>query len=70
MPVRSLSECWIPQDIRVLDIMVPLPSAFVFEENTRVKDALNQLRAHRFSRVPVVDGGGEVVGLVYMKDAS
>jgi putative hemolysin len=55
-------------DIRVSDIMVPLPSAFVFEENTRVKDALNQLRAHRFSRVPVVDGGGEVVGLVYMKD--
>lgn len=55
-------------DIRVSDIMVPLPSAFVFEENTKVKDALYQLRTHRFSRVPVVDREGKVVGLVYMKD--
>ncbi|HHY75320.1 MAG TPA: DUF21 domain-containing protein [Firmicutes bacterium] len=55
-------------DIRVADIMVPLPSAFVFEENTRVQDALEELRVHRFSRVPVVDGEGKVVGLVYMKD--
>lgn len=55
-------------DIRVSDVMVPLPSAFVFDENIKVQEALNQLRTHRFSRVPVVDGDGRVVGLVYMKD--
>ena len=55
-------------DTKVSDVMVPLPSAFVFHEDPTVQEAVGQLRRHRFSRVPVVDKEGRVVGLVYMKD--
>jgi putative hemolysin len=55
-------------DTTVADVMVPLPSAFVLDEETTLEDALAELRQHRFSRVPVVDKAGKVVGLVYLKD--
>lgn len=56
-------------DTRIRDIMVPMKDVTVLSPETKVCEALAAFRAHRFSRVPVVSSdGGQVLGIVYMKD--
>ena len=56
-------------DQTVKNIMTPRPDVFALPASTKLGEAVEALREHRFSRVPVYRKNlGEIVGVLYAKD--
>ena len=56
-------------DQTVRNIMTPRPAVFALPASTKLRDAVEALREHRFSRVPVYRKNlDEIVGVLYAKD--
>jgi cystathionine beta-synthase len=58
-----------PEEVRVGDLMrqkkAGLPALVTVEAEANLRRALELIRAHNISQIPVVDGGGAVVGTVH-----
>jgi len=55
-------------DKKVKDIMVPMKHIFFFQENYDVKSARKILSEKGFTRVPIMNEKGKVIGILYSKD--
>jgi CBS domain-containing protein len=55
-----------PHDTTVEDVMTREPK--VAQEQTPIEIAVAQMRSGAFRRLPVVDGNGELVGLITLDD--
>lgn len=50
----------------VLDVMTPMPTAVL--EDTSIESALGHMRVGRMRRLPVVNGAGQLVGIITLDD--
>ncbi len=57
-----------PGDIRVREVMSPHP--FVCKPSDEIEEALLTMARRRVRRLPVVDGGGRLVGVVSVNDVA
>ena len=56
-------------DSTVSEVMTPISQAFSISANARIMDVLPEIRAQKFSRVPVyLRSRKNIVGIVYVKD--
>lgn len=55
-------------DRKIEDIMVPMDKVFFFEKNYSLQDAKLIVHQHGFTRIPVMNKKGKVIGLIYSKD--
>ena len=56
-------------DRRVHEVMTPAREVFTLRHNTPLDAALDQVRANKFSRVPVIHGSRDrIEGVIYAKD--
>lgn len=66
LTVRVLARGLDSTEVSVREVMTRCPET-VFPE-TSIEDALRRMRAGAFRRVPVVDDGGRLVGLLSLDD--
>ncbi|MEW4531241.1 CBS domain-containing protein [Maioricimonas sp. JC845] len=66
LTTRVLAEGRDGNATPVRKVMSPAPSTV--EENTSIEDALAIMRSGTFRRLPVVDGEGQLVGIVSLDD--
>lgn len=66
LTTRVLAEGKDGNATPVSKVMSPAPSTV--EENTSIEDALAIMRSGTFRRLPVVDGEGQLVGIVSLDD--
>jgi CBS domain-containing protein len=64
--VKGLAQGLGPYDANVEEVMTPSPHV-VYEE-TPIEEALRMMRSGGFRRLPVVNGAGELAGLVTLDD--
>jgi CBS domain-containing protein len=64
--IRVLAAGRDPGETRVGDVMTPHPTSV--EEETPIETALALMKSGAFRRLPVVDRGGRLVGLVSLDD--
>lgn len=55
-------------DRTVDDIMVPIEKVFALDEHISIKTAIKKFRQHSFTRLPVINQNGQIVGILNMKD--
>jgi len=55
-------------DARIGSIMTPMSEVLTMKGNPTLKTARKTLAAHGYTRVPMVDDSGNVVGILYSKD--
>jgi CBS domain containing-hemolysin-like protein len=56
------------QDVRLQSVMIPLARVVTAPRNITRQELLELLRHHEFSRLPVVDESGQVVGVLDIRD--
>ncbi len=66
LAVRVVGKGLDPNAVRVIDVMTEHPKTV--HEETAIEDSLRIMRAKGVRRLPVVDGGGALVGLLAMDD--
>ena len=66
LTVRVLAEALDPVETPVAQVMTPLTKNV--HEKTSIEDALALMRSGSFRRLPVVDSGGKLVGLLSLDD--
>jgi CBS domain containing-hemolysin-like protein len=65
---RVLAQALDFRDLEVADLMRPFSEAAVLRQNATLDENLDRIVQHRFSRYPLLNVDGEVIGIVHLKD--
>lgn len=65
---RVLAQALDFRDLEVADLMRPFSEAITLRQNATLDENLDRMVQHRFSRYPLLNGEGEVIGIVHLKD--
>jgi CBS domain containing-hemolysin-like protein len=65
---RVLAQALDFRDLEVSDLLRPINEAVTLERHAALEDNLDRIAQYRFSRYPLVDEGGAVLGIVHLKD--
>lgn len=65
---RVLAQALDFRDLDVADLLRPFNEAVVLENEESLEHNLDRMAQYRFSRYPLVDGDGAVIGIVHLKD--
>lgn len=65
---RVLAQALDFRDLEVADLLRPFNEAVVLENELPLEANLDRIAQHRFSRYPLVDRDGAVIGIVHLKD--
>ncbi|MET0379166.1 MAG: hemolysin family protein [Spongiibacteraceae bacterium] len=65
---RVLAQALDFRDLEVADLLRPFNEAQVLQNDLPLDDNLDRIAQHRFSRYPLIDSGGAVMGIVHLKD--
>jgi CBS domain containing-hemolysin-like protein len=65
---RVLAQALDFRDLEVSDLLRPINEAVTLERQAPLTDNLDRIAQYRFSRYPLVDEDGAVLGIVHLKD--
>lgn len=65
---RVLAQALDFRDLEVSDLMRPFSEAVVLRQDVSLADNLDRIVQHRFSRYPLLNAEGKVIGVVHLKD--
>lgn len=65
---RVLAQALDFRDLEVADLLRPFNEAIALQLDVGLEENLDRIAQHRFSRYPLVDAQGGVVGIVHLKD--
>jgi CBS domain containing-hemolysin-like protein len=65
---RVLAQALDFRDLEVSDLLRPINEAVMLERHAALEDNLDRIAQYRFSRYPLVDESGAVLGIVHLKD--
>lgn len=65
---RVLAQALDFRDLEVSDLMRPFGEAITLRQDATLAENLDRIVQHRFSRYPLLNADGEVIGIVHMKD--
>jgi CBS domain containing-hemolysin-like protein len=65
---RVLAQALDFRDLEVADLMRPFAEAVSLRQNATLDQNLDLIAQHRFSRYPLLNADGEVIGIVHLKD--
>jgi CBS domain-containing protein len=66
LAIRVVGEGQDPRKVLVADVMTKAPDSV--QEDTPIETALSRMRAGPYRRLPVVDGSGQLAGLISLDD--
>ncbi|MFT3929714.1 MAG: hemolysin family protein [Spongiibacteraceae bacterium] len=65
---RVLAQALDFRDLEVADLMRPFGEAITLRQDATLDENLDRIVQHRFSRYPLLNSEGEVIGIVHLKD--
>lgn len=65
---RVLAQALDFRNLDVADLLRPFSEAVVLQQNLPLEQNLDRIAQHRFSRYPLLDKDGHVIGIVHLKD--
>ncbi len=65
---RVLAQALDFRDLEVADLMRPFAEAAVMRQDAPLEENLDRIVQHRFSRYPLLNADGKVIGIVHLKD--
>ena len=65
---RVLAQALDFRDLEVADLMRPFAEAITLRQDASMDDNLDRIVQHRFSRYPLLNAEGSVIGIVHLKD--
>jgi len=66
LALRVIAQGRDPARTPVTDVMTPMPTTIL--ESSSIESALGHMRTGRYRRMPVVNGAGELVGIITLDD--